>query len=537
MAKLFGNIASRPLVLAVDDSVENLQLLSAILKDDYQIKVAKSGQKALEIAGNFPHPDLILLDVMMPDMNGYEVCEQLKANPLTQKIPVIFLTALNEVADETRGFSSGGADFISKPINPEIVKARIRTHIALQQERSRTEELLKVLLPENVISDLMVDGVHKPQIQDHVSIMFCDLVGFTQISSKLDPEFLISELNDIYGYFDELCSKYQCSRIKTIGDAYMAATGIHEFDPIHADKLVKLGLEFIRFLEDRNTQAKQEWKCRIGIHSGSVIAGIIGKTRFIYDIFGHDVNIASRVESNGLEMHVTVSEHTMSLIREKYEIISLGEVQLKGAEAMQLFAIPTSFTRLEQVRKFAEDQLMNHLPEGLFYHNLDHTVDVYHAADLISFFEKIDRDDRELLLTAVWFHDLGFLHTSKGHEEVSCQLAAKFLPQFNYSPAEIEVIFGLIRATQIPQSPQNKLEEIIADADLDYLGRTDFHVIGRRLFDELKFQKVIQNEQQWNELQVGFLSAHQYFTATSMERRNPQKWDHVQQLKLLLSPS
>ena len=77
MAKLFGNIASRPLVLAVDDSVENLQLLSAILKDDYQIKVAKNGQKALEIAGNFPHPDLILLDVMMPDMNGYEVCEQL----------------------------------------------------------------------------------------------------------------------------------------------------------------------------------------------------------------------------------------------------------------------------------------------------------------------------------------------------------------------------------------------------------------------------------------------------------------------------
>ena len=198
MSKLFGNISTRPLVLAVDDSVENLQVLSAILKDDYQVKVAKSGQKALEIAQNSPHPDLILLDVMMPDMNGFEVCEQLKSHPITQKIPVIFITALNEVADETMGFKSGGADFISKPINPDIVKARIKTHIALQQERSRTEELLKVLLPENVISDLMEEGVHKPQIQENVSVMFCDLVGFTQISSKLDPEFLIAELNDIY---------------------------------------------------------------------------------------------------------------------------------------------------------------------------------------------------------------------------------------------------------------------------------------------------------------------------------------------------
>lgn len=537
MSKLFGNISTRPLVLAVDDSVENLQVLSAILKDDYQVKVAKSGQKALEIAQNSPHPDLILLDVMMPDMNGFEVCEQLKNHPITQKIPVIFLTALNEVADETMGFKSGGADFISKPINPDIVKARIKTHIALQQERSRTEELLKVLLPENVISDLMEEGVHKPQIQENVSIMFCDLVGFTQISSKLDPEFLIAELNDIYGYFDELCSKYKCSRIKTIGDAYMAATGIHQFDPLHADKLVKLGLEFIRFLEQRNSQAQQEWKCRIGIHSGSVIAGIIGKTRFIYDIFGHDVNIAARVESNGMEMHVTISTTTKDLLREKYDFISMGNVQLKGAEAMDLFAISTSLTRLEKVRRFAEDQLSNHLPEGLFYHNLEHTIDVFHAADEIAFYENLGRDEREILLTAVWFHDLGFLKVMKGHEEISCQLAAQYLPQFHYSQAEIEVVLGLIRATQIPQTPHNKLEEIIADADLDYLGRADFPSIGKRLFDELKVQKVVTTERQWNELQVEFLTSHRYFTATSVEKRMPKKLEHLKQLKQNLSQS
>ena len=128
-------------LLIVDDSVENLQLLSALLKDLYKIKVAKSGEKALEIAQQTPMPDLILLDVMMPGMNGFEVCEALKSNPATQSTPVIFLTALNEVADETKGFQVGGADFIVKPFNPDIVKARIKTHLELQAERKKSEQL------------------------------------------------------------------------------------------------------------------------------------------------------------------------------------------------------------------------------------------------------------------------------------------------------------------------------------------------------------------------------------------------------------
>ncbi len=329
----------QPVILAVDDSVENLQILATLLKDDYKIKIAKSGAKALELARQHPVPDLILLDIIMPEMDGFEVCEVLKADPQTQKIPVIFLTALNEVADETKGLKKGGADFIAKPINPDIVKARINIHLALQAERKKSESLLKVLLPDHVISDLIRKGSHKPEIHDNVSILFCDFIGFTGITSQLAPEFLIAELTDIYGRFDEICEARGATRIKTIGDAYMAATGLSNNNYNHAEQLVNTGLDFLTYLRNRNIDAKQQWTCRIGVHSGSVISGIIGKTRFVYDIIGVDVNIAARVESAGKGMAVTVTEATKSLLGDGYEFQSIGITQLKGIDEQELYVV------------------------------------------------------------------------------------------------------------------------------------------------------------------------------------------------------
>lgn len=329
----------QPVILAVDDSVENLQILATLLKDDYKIKIAKNGAKAIELARQHPMPDLILLDIIMPEMDGYEVCEILKSDLQTQKIPVIFLTALNEVADETKGLKKGGADFIAKPINPDIVKARINIHLALQAERKKSESLLKVLLPDHVISDLIKNGSHKPEIHDNVSILFCDFIGFTGITSQLAPEFLIAELTDIYGHFDEICEAQGATRIKTIGDAYMAATGLSSNNNNHAEQLVNTGLGFLAYLNKRNRGARQQWTCRIGVHSGSVISGIIGKTRFVYDIIGVDVNIAARVESAGRSMAVTVTEATKRLLSNNYNFQSIGITPLKGIDDEELYVV------------------------------------------------------------------------------------------------------------------------------------------------------------------------------------------------------
>jgi adenylate cyclase len=315
-------------LLIVDDSVENLQLLSALLKDLYRIKVAKSGEKAIEIAQQSPMPDLILLDIMMPGMNGFEVCEALKGMPATQSIPVIFLTALNEVADETKGFQVGGADFIVKPFNPDIVKARIKTHLELQAERKKSEQLLRILLPEKVIHALIHEGKYLPEKRSNVSI-----------SSTLSPEKLFDELTEIFTAFDDICFELGGTRIKTIGDAYMAATGVLDLDPKHASRMVQIGLRFIQYLEQRNSGQSLQWNCRIGVHSGSVIAGIVGKSRFIYDVMGDDVNIAARVESAGTSMRVTITDYTASIISNDFIIEPVGQVMLKGKGEMMLHRV------------------------------------------------------------------------------------------------------------------------------------------------------------------------------------------------------
>jgi adenylate cyclase len=329
-------------LLVVDDSVENLQILSSLLKDLYKVKVAKSGEKALEIARMNPAPDLILLDIMMPGMDGFSVCEELKQDATTKNIPIIFLTALNEVADETKGFQLGGADFIIKPFNPEIVKARIKTHLDLQLERRKSESLLKILLPEKVIDSLIREGSYPPEKRENVSILFCDFVGFTKITATLAPETLFAELTDVFTAFDEIADQHGVTRIKTIGDAYMAATGILEEDHDHANRLVDAGLAMVEFLDKRNEQQQVKWQCRIGIHSGSVIAGIIGKSRFIYDILGDDVNIAARVESASSPMKVAITDATKYLLSSLYRTEDLGNVMLKGKGEMALHLVSRS---------------------------------------------------------------------------------------------------------------------------------------------------------------------------------------------------
>jgi adenylate cyclase len=327
-------------ILVVDDSVENLQVLSALLRDTYKVKVAKNGSKALEILDADPSIDLILLDIMMPDVDGYEVCKQIKSNPSTNKIPVIFLTALNESSDETKGFKAGGADFITKPFNADVVMARIRTHLDLQVERRRADDLLRVLLPDNVIESLIEKGSYAPETHANASVLFCDLVGFTTISSRLTPHELIQELTDIFTAYDDLAAMHHVARIKTIGDAYMAVAGIGSNSDAHATNLVNFGLAMVKYLQDKNSQSSLEWKCRIGIHSGEIISGVVGKSRFQFDVMGDNVNIAARVESNGRPMSVAITEETKALLHpEQFQFESLGSVYLKGKGERDLYLV------------------------------------------------------------------------------------------------------------------------------------------------------------------------------------------------------
>ena len=331
----------KPTILVVDDSVENLQLLSALLRDDYKIKVAKSGKKAIELVEKDTAIDLILMDVMMPELDGYTACEILKSNEVTSQVPIIFLTTLRDAADETKGFDTGGADFISKPFNAQVVKARIRTHLDLQQERKKADRLLRYLLPNTVIQELKTNGSYTPVIHQNTSIMFCDLVDFTTKAAQLEPTELVNQLTELFSSFDEIITGLGGLRIKTLGDGYMAASGLgRTYDSQHAVNLVSAGLDMIEFLKNRNDSSPIAWECRIGIHSGSVISGVVGNARCQFDVMGDNVNIASRVENHGTPMKVTVTEATASLLSSnEFVLKSLGIADLKGRGKMNLIEV------------------------------------------------------------------------------------------------------------------------------------------------------------------------------------------------------
>lgn len=189
----------------------------------------------------------------------------------------------------------------------------------------------------------------------------------------------------------------------------------------------------------------------------------------------------------------------------------------------------------QAAKKHILDRLDRELPAELTYHCPAHTRDVLRVVTELCALENVSAYETILLKTAACYHDSGFLVSHVDHEEIGCQIAAATLPQFGYTPKEIERIAAMIRATRIPQSPQNRLEEILCDADLDYLGRDDFYPIGRTLFQEFCHFNVVEDEAGWNQLQVGFLRMHRYFTPTNRHRRGPRKQAYLTAIEKLVT--
>lgn len=338
-------------VLAVDDTPDNLALLSGVLRDHYRIKVANSGEKALRIAQSDTPPDVILLDVMMPEMDGYEVCRRLKADAATRDIPIIFVTAKSEVEDETRGLELGAVDYLSKPISPGIVLARVRNHLALKAlrdadkryretleqekqllevEQMRSERLILNILPRPIADRLKRGEKNISGSYPEVSILFSDLVGFTQMSSQISAGELVRLLNDLFTRFDKRGEALGLEKIKTIGDAYMAAGGIPIPRSDHAALCAEMALGMYDDLKAFNRETGRNFAMRIGINSGPVVAGVIGFTKFSYDLWGNTVNTASRMESTSSVGRIQVSPSTYAELKDLYLFEPAGEVECKG---------------------------------------------------------------------------------------------------------------------------------------------------------------------------------------------------------------
>jgi predicted metal-dependent HD superfamily phosphohydrolase len=271
------------------------------------------------------------------------------------------------------------------------------------------------------------------------------------------------------------------------------------------------------------------WDLRLGINTGEVTAGVNGTQRFAYDIWGDAVNTASRMESNGLIGKVNISESTYNLIKDDFNFEYRGEIETKGKGGIKMYLVENKTNNMdfEKAKDFILNKLENELSKKLDYHNLEHILDVYNASIQYAKLEGVNEEETILLRTASLFHDSGFIVKADGHEQISCEFAEQYLPNFSYSKSQIEKIKGMIMATKIPQSPKNHLEEILADADLDYLGRDDFEKISERLFQEL----ALNDRNEWNKIQISFFEKHNYFTDSAKRLRNEKKQENLEKIK------
>jgi class 3 adenylate cyclase len=359
-------------ILIVDDKLENIRFLSNFLaKQGYQVRKAINGQAAL-MAARTVRPDLILLDINMPGMGGYEVCEKLKQEPQTSSIPIIFLSAGDDIDDKIRAFKVGGVDYITKPFQLEEALVRIQTHLkvqslqkkllvrneelqqtvtalqktqaaleaseaALQESQEQTERLLLNILPLSIAERLKQDTSAIAEHFDDVTILFADIVGFTPLSTRIKPAELVNLLNEIFSNFDELTEKHGLEKIKTIGDAYMVVGGLPVPKPAHAEAVAQMALDMQGAIAHFQAKYSEQLQIRIGINTGSVVAGVIGTKKFIYDLWGDAVNVASRMESSGVPGKIQVTEGTYERLKERYEFEKRGQVDVKGREEMTTY--------------------------------------------------------------------------------------------------------------------------------------------------------------------------------------------------------
>jgi adenylate cyclase len=422
-------------------------------------------------------------------------------------------------------------------------------------EKEKTEALLANVLPKNTASEIMEKGKATKIKYNFVTVLFSDIQGFTKIAEEMNPEMLIDELDKFFFYFDSVVEKFGIEKIKTIGDAYMCAGGIPEKNRTNPVEVILAALEMRSYMNRHKETSELEgmkfWDIRIGIHTGTVVAGVVGQKKLSYDIWGDTVNIASRMESSGEAEKINISGTTYEFVKEFFICEFRGKMPVKYKGELEMyfvngiipelcdenggpnrkFVVKMQMIKLQDIEEMITKMFDDEAPPNLYFHNSSMVKNVTNQVELLSRGEDLPDEEYINLKLGSIFLFTGFISDYEKPMEASLRLVEEILPGYGFSQENVESTKRVIR--NCFNDHQDTLSDnILHDARYDYLGRVDYLKLTDKLLRERTEYGKHPDNKTWIEFQRKHLSDHQFITKTARILRSVPVEDQIAGLQV-----
>ena len=422
-------------------------------------------------------------------------------------------------------------------------------------EKEKTEALLANVLPKNTASEIMEKGKATKIKYNFVTVLFSDIQGFTKIAEEMNPEVLIDELDKFFFYFDSVVEKHGIEKIKTIGDAYMCAGGIPEKNRTNPVEVILAALEMKGYMKKLKETSELEgmkfWDIRIGIHTGTVVAGVVGQKKLSYDIWGDTVNTASRMESSGEAGKINISGTTYEFVKEFFACEYRGKMPVKYKGELEMyfvngivpelsdekggtnrkFVLKMQMIKLQDIEEMITKMFDDEAPPNLYFHNSSLVKNITNQVELLSTAENLPEEDFINLKLASVFLLTGFISDYEKPMEASLRLVEEILPGYGFSQENVESTKKIIR-NSFNDHQESLMDNILHDARYDYLGRVDYMRLTDKLLRERTEYGKHSDIKTWIDTQRKQLSDHEFITKTARLLRNVPVEDQIAGLQV-----
>ena len=422
-------------------------------------------------------------------------------------------------------------------------------------EKEKTEALLANVLPKNTADELMTKGKATKIKYNFVTVLFSDIQGFTKIAEETNPEVLIDELDKFFFYFDSVVEKFGIEKIKTIGDAYMCAGGIPEKNRTNPVEVILAALEMkaymIRLKATSELEGMKYWDIRIGVHTGTVVAGVVGQKKLSYDIWGDTVNTASRMESSGEAGKINISGTTYEFVKDFFTCEYRGKMPVKYKGELEMyfvngivpdlsdenggpnrkFIVKMQMIKLQDIEEMITKMFDDEAPPNLYFHNSSLVKNISNQVELLATAEKLSEEEYINLVLASIFLLTGFISDYEKPMEASLRLVEEILPNYGFNQENVESTKKIIR-NSFTDHQESLSDNILHDARYDYLGRVDYLKLTDKLLRERTEYGKPSDSKTWFEIQRRQLLDHEFITKTAKLLRSIPIDDQVAGLQV-----